>query len=335
MQAYGYARRAPRFGAWVVVTLGVSRWRARAVACALASVVACVPTQECVDVTACSDAAWPQWLSEIAIDPEGADDPWGMGLAYDVAHPLWTGVGSKRRVLRLPEGMPIDVSLADRWQLPVGTIAMKTIVDGERPLETRVIRVDGDDTHYEVYAWAADGGDAERLQLDAPTMLEGRHEVPSRLQCRQCHESASSVLLGIDTLQLGDAGALDDLAARGVLSQTITGPRPTAAHAEPTAARVLGWLAGNCVHCHNGGAAQNASFDLRPGVAFSNLVDRPTASSASAAGTRVVPGDPDASVLYVAVVGSAAGVGAMPPVGVPLPDAALDDLRAWIEGLRR
>lgn len=334
MQAHGYAPRAPCSGAWVVVTLGVSRWRAGAVACALASVVACVP-EECVDVTACADAAWPRWLSEIPIDPAGADDPWDMGLAYDVAHPLWTGAGSKRRVLRLPDEAAIDVSVPDRWQPPGGTIAMKTIADGDHPLETRVIRTGGDDTHYEVYAWTADGRDAERLQLDAPTMLDGRHEVPSRLQCRQCHETATSVLLGIDALQLGDAGALDELAARGVLSETITGPRSTAAHADPAAARVLGWLAGNCVHCHNGGTAENASFDLRPDVAFANLVDRPTTSSASAAGTRVVPGDPDASVLYLAALGSAAGVDAMPPVGARLPDAATGDLRAWIEGLPR
>jgi hypothetical protein len=311
----------------------MSRWTAGAVACALANIVACVPSDECVDVTACSDAAWPRWLSEIAIDPDGADDPWGMGLAYDVAHPLWTGAGSKRRALRLPDDASIDVSVPESWQLPPGTIAMKTIADADHPLETRLIRTDGDDTQYEVYAWTDDGSDAERLELDAPTMLAGGHEVPSRLQCRQCHESASSVLLGIDALQLGDAGMLDELTARGVLSDAITGPRPTAAHAEPNAARVLGWLAGNCVHCHNGGAAENASFDLRPDVAFANLVDRPTASSASATGMRVVRGDPDASVLYVAVAGADAGVDAMPPVGARLPDAALDDLRAWIEGL--
>ena len=107
------------------------------------------------------------------------------------------------------------------------------------------------------------------------------------------------------------------------------------AHGELTS-QVLGYLVGNCTHCHNGTNGAASSFDLRPEVALRNLIDQPTASSATADGIRVVPGEPEQSVLYLAVRGgSDFEVKDMPPLGVARrDDAAIQLLRNWILELK-
>ena len=105
-------------------------------------------------------------------------------------------------------------------------------------------------------------------------------------------------------------------------------------HADDTTRRVLGWLHGDCVHCHNGLDGPSSSFDLRADVALQNLVGVESDDSASAGGIRVVPGDPDTSLMFLAIAGQGDDVKAMPPVGVDVRDAAAVDLvRTWIEGL--
>jgi len=140
------------------------------------------------------------------------------------------------------------------------------------------------------------------------------HTVPSRFDCRSCHESGAGPILGFSPLQLGE----ERVEANGAPVD------------------VLGWFEGNCTHCHHGGGVGSSSFDLRHDVAVANTVGVDTASSASAAGTRIVPGDPEASLLFQAVSGETddPDVLPMPPVGVDVRDArAIEALRNWIEGL--
>jgi hypothetical protein len=159
------------------------------------------------------------------------------------------------------------------------------------------------------------------------------HLIPNRLECRQCHESAASQVLGFNELQLAKSGDLERLAPH------LNPPPPESPAAlpeqGPLTSQVLGYLVGNCVHCHNGSNGAASSFDLRPEVALSNLIDQPTASSATAAGIRVAPGEPDQSVLYLALAGNRTGeVKDMPPLGVAVRDArAALLLRDWIDAL--
>jgi hypothetical protein len=140
-------------------------------------------------------------------------------------------------------------------------------------------------------------------------------------------------VLGINELQLAASGSLSELAAR-------LEPAPREPHAElpahgPLTTRVLGYLVGNCVHCHNGSNGAASSFDLRPEQALANLVERPTESSATADGIRVVPGNPAESVMFLGVQGASdLEVKDMPPLGVALRDAsAVELLRDWITAL--
>ncbi|HEY6081422.1 MAG TPA: hypothetical protein VIW29_21555 [Polyangiaceae bacterium] len=290
----------------------------------------------------------PRWLSEVGLYRELPSlTAFSRALAYEPSYPLWSDGGTKQRFLVLPQGASIDASAAD-YELPLGSLLFKTFAYRTAespklplPIETRLLRRVAEGWELSAYGWNQAGTDAELLELKRPELRavladDGspiEHAIPSRLECRQCHESASSAVLGFSELQLAPAGELDRLAPHldpppGEARQALPehGPRTSA---------VLGYFLGNCVHCHNGGNGAASSFDLRPEVALENLIDEPTASSATAAGIRVVPGEPEQSILYLALAGgSDVEVKDMPPLGVALRDAsALTLMREWIEAL--
>jgi len=240
---------------------------------------------------------------------------------YEPAWPLWSSGSDKARLASIPGD--IDTGAADAWRFPLGTLFVKTFAYGARRVETRILRLVDTGWTYDVYLWNANSTDAELADIGASITVDLvdvdgapiQHRVPSRLDCRTCHESGPSTVLGYSAVQLDPA--------------QIT-------HADPATRDVLGMFQGNCVHCHNGGDGVNASFDLRHGVAVANIVNQPTASSASAAGTRVIPGDPEHSILFLAVSGESTdpSIKAMPPLGVDRRDTvSIARLRAWIAAL--
>ncbi len=81
---------------------------------------------------------------------------------------------------------------------------------------------------------------------------------------------------------------------------------------------------GNCVGCH--GAGGNGGLDLRAPGSRGNLVD---AASQNWGGMRVVPGEPDASVLYRKLTGDGA-VGPRMPQGGALAADDIETVRRWI-----
>jgi hypothetical protein len=280
---------------------------------------------------------WPRTLSELGSTAGDRFAPVGdRVLAYDVAYPLWSSGSSKERHLVLPTDAAIDDRDRDGWRFATGTVAFKTFAADGRALETRAIRAFEGEWDYAVYLW--DGDDAELLETELEVAIDldggGVHTVPAPLQCKQCHEAAASPLLGVNELQLADE--LPRLDEAGVLANGAPDDPARIDHPDPRTAGVLGWFVGNCTHCHNGGDADNASFDLGPTVALTNTVDVPTESGATAAGIRIVPGDPLASILYLAVSGDHEDpeLEDMPPIGIDRRDAAaIAELRAMIEEL--
>lgn len=241
--------------------------------------------------------------------------------SYEPAWPLWSSGSDKARLASIPGD--IDASITDAWSFPLGTVFVKTFAYGARTVETRILRLVDTGWTYDVYLWADDASDAKLVDLGTSVTVDLvdsggapiQHRVPSRLDCRTCHESGPAPVLGYSSVQL-DPEAIK--------------------HADPTTREVLGMFQGNCVHCHNGGDGVNASFDLRHGVAIANIVNQPTASSASAAGTRVIPGDPEHSILFLAVSAETTdpSIKLMPPLGVDRRDtASIATLRAWISAL--
>lgn len=287
----------------------------------------------------------PRNLSELELDSNRATT--APLRPYEPTWPLWSSGSEKRRLAFLPAA--IDTSDSEAWSFSPGTTFLKTFSyageDGSsRPIETRVLRLVDAGWTYDVYRWASDGSDAKLADIDQSILVEVvderqmrfEHRIPSRLDCRTCHESAAGPVLGFSELQLDD-DSLAALDAEGLRSDAERPPERIR-HEDPTARAVLGMFHGNCVHCHNGGNGPSASFDLRHSVAFANTIDRPTESSASAAGIRIAPGRPERSILFLAYSGEtdAPDVKLMPPLGVDRRDADLIAvLRDWIEALPR
>lgn len=273
----------------------------------------------------------PQW-----------DEVPAVAVRYEPVWPLWSNGSEKHRYLVLPEGGVID-NAQEPWVFPPGTLIFKTFLypaedDGLVPVETRILRLtETDGWEYAVYLWSADGSQAEQLDFDLPTPvhvdLDGgfTHTVPAELECRSCHESSFSEALGLSNLQLADA--LPELQAAGLLAEPPPAAPERIEHASEATRQILGSWHGNCVHCHNGTDGPSSSFDLRYDVALQNTIDRETESSASAAGIRIVPGEPEESILFLAVSGETDDpeVKEMPPVGVDVLDGDhIEALRRWI-----
>lgn len=301
------------------------------------------------------DAGTPRWLDDpLAPFPETLSmvglhtdvprrTPIARAVPYAPAWPLWSNGSVKMRYLVLPAGEAVEVD-DDGWRFPVGTVFFKTFAYEAGPVETRLIRRTTDGWDYAAYLWRDDGADADRLELRGPATPvevtdEGErfeHEVPNVLECRRCHESNPTVIIGFSELQLadGDDPRLDALAGEGVLIGDVPDD-PTTIEAPNTATReVMGYVHGNCVHCHNGGDGPASEFDLRFDVFLESTVGVPTDGSSSPAGHRISPGAPAASVLYRMLTRTDGAAQPMPPIGVQRTDeAAVARVRDWIGSL--
>jgi hypothetical protein len=90
-----------------------------------------------------------------------------------------------------------------------------------------------------------------------------------------------------------------------------------------------------CPTCHNpsGIGVSLGRLDMSsPATAYTSLVNTPAAGDACAGhGVRVIPGEPDASILYLKVSLNNPLCGARMPLGGPaLSDAQLSQIRDWI-----
>lgn len=190
-------------------------------------------------------------------------------------YPLWSDGAGKRRWVRLPEGSAIDVTNADRWDFPVGTKFWKEFDFDGRKVETRFLwKVSKANWVFASYAWNAEQTEAMRVPEsglpDAAPIAPGkRHGIPSVMECRACHDSSRTEILGFNALQLSDdrdpnalhADTLTDgmITLRTLVDERLIAPKrthfktspPRIAAATPEARAALGYLSTNCGSCHN------------------------------------------------------------------------------------
>jgi len=195
----------------------------------------------------------------------GLSDP--RNLAFSPQYPLWSDGAHKRRWIYLPPGAAIDASRPDAWEFPAGTRLWKEFALGG-PVETRFIERMPDGTwRYATYIWNEEGTDARLAPAEGIAALPTHdgYSIPSQSDCRACHESAAVPVLGFSALQLSSdrdplaphAAArseidLDGLVARGLVKNLPAGgTRPRIEASSPIERAALGYLHGNCGHCHN------------------------------------------------------------------------------------
>jgi hypothetical protein len=286
---------------------------------------------------------------------------------YVPQYPLWSDGATKRRWIRLPEDSTIDTTNIDRWEFPVGTRFWKEFTFDGRRVETRFLwKAQQDHWVFASYAWndaqteavlAPDAGIANVAEV-APGK---RHSIPGVADCRSCHDSGRTEILGFDALQLStdrDPNAIhgEPIAPGMVTVRTLVEERrvaparttwltaPPRLHApDPITRTALGYLSTNCGSCHNP-SSSIASLGLFLKYQASAECDPALATSVGRTGHWVVPtapdgesriinpGHPELSAL-LARARSRRPASQMPPIGSVVVDReAVDLLTSWISG---
>ena len=286
-------------------------------------------------------------------------------LPFSPQYPLWSDGATKRRWLSVPAGKFIDSAKPDEWDFPPGTKLWKEFAHG-RPIETRFIERLADGTwRFAAYVWNEEGTEATLAPAEGITALpvkdapRGRYTIPGEGDCRACHEGAVVPVLGVSALQLSPdrdplaphaeatrEGNVDlrGLIARGwlrTLPEEVAAKPPRIAAETPAARAALGYLHGNCGHCHNdNGAPPPVDLVLAHGTDRASTAkvtnslfgarSRYRAPGANAPASVVEPGRPEESVL-VARMRSRNPQTQMPPLGTQIADQlALELIERWI-----
>ena len=297
----------------------------------------------------------------LAVDPRH--------LAFTPQYPLWSDGAAKRRWLSLPPGGVIDGSDPDAWVFPVGTRFWKEFSFRGQRIETRYLERQADgEWLYAAYTWSPDGGEAtltsQKGRRNAYQLAAGRsHTIPSVDDCKACHQGVRSEILGFSTLQLSrdrDPFALhaeprsfpdvdvNYLIEKGLLigfPQKLVNTAPRFVAASATERAALGYMHGNCGHCHNdqgplknlGLFLRHISADRTQSAAVTTTVGHPIKKRAPGqspdAVLRVEARHPQGSALLERMASRYPPL-QMPPLGTELVDKdAVALIYRWISGL--
>lgn len=278
-------------------------------------------------------------------------------LAYDVRNPLFTDYATKARGIYVPPGQRARYDATRPFDLPVGSIVVKSFGYAGRWIETRLLVRARDGLKGYAYLW----DDAQRDAVLSPggavveTSTGATHLVPSQNQCPKCHGDGTAMApIGLRAEQLDRdvsfGGAPEDQLARWAKAGILEGvPAPAqraprvAAYADPSSgdvsARARAYLDSNCAHCHNAaGSARTTGLFLGWRVTDPytfGVCKSPVAAGRATGGLRfdVVPGAPDESILVRRLRSTEPSV-MMPELGRSLVhEEAVALVAAWIGGL--
>lgn len=180
-------------------------------------------------------AKFPTKLSETGLFSSVKDhQPEPALIPYSVNAPLWSDGADKERFIALPGSTTMDMTNANGWNCPEGTVLVKTFSllfkeknpASRRRMETRLLtRQQGEWVGYS-YIWndeqteatLVDGKGIDRVYtLEDGTVKGGKRErtwhYPSRAECMVCHSRAANYVLGLSTAQMNkdhDYGGLID-----------------------------------------------------------------------------------------------------------------------------
>lgn len=252
-------------------------------------------------------------------------------MPYQINTPLFSDYATKLRFLVLPPGGVATWSDTDAFDLPTGSVLVKTFSYlhdrrdpslGQTLLETRVLVKDDKGWHGSAYVYDKDGTDAH-LQVEGTILSESwihddgqartnDYVVPNANQCKNCHaeHDNKSSPLGPKARHINKNGQLEAMVAAGQLAgapaDTTTWPKAPDAFDPATGTldqRARAWLDINCAHCHNPkGAARTSGLFLdiaETDPAVFGACKPPVATGRGSGGLAfdIVPGRPDDSIL--------------------------------------
>ena len=293
---------------------------------------------------------------------------------YVPAYALWSDGATKRRWISLPPGTQIDTSDMNYWKFPVGTKLWKEFTRAGVRCETRYIVKLADEAtpppavswYYVSYQWNLAQTDTVAVTSGATDVNGTNHDIPSRGQCRTCHDHTRGPghdrgrILGFSAMSLdepaqGDNVTLATLVAESKLTDPPPPPATTGDPFFPTTftaheQAAFGYMHANCAHCHNPSSAFHDAFPLelrfdttKLGPATGapeytttvNVVESQTYAGLPVGAVIVKPNDTAQSVLYQRMIDTNFIVGHMPALGSELTDTTggVAVMAAWIGDL--
>jgi uncharacterized repeat protein (TIGR03806 family) len=301
-------------------------------------------------------SAFPERLSKTGcVDPTDPTKPAPGVVPYGVNVSLWSDGADKERMLAIPDGTTIGVGEDGDFDLPVGSVAIKTfMLDGKR-VETRLF-VRHDDGEWAGYSYEWNDTQTDAALLPAgKTKTVGDHtwSFPSRSDCTLCHTAASGRTLGLELGQLNGefiypstmrlSNQIATLDHIGMFSTPVGKPvaeltkYPSPFGDAPLETRARAYLHVNCGICHrpNGGPAR-APMDFRFGTSFTDTKSCGVASGVDDLGFAdakiIAPGSPESSIVSLRI--HSLDSKRMPPLGTRVVDhegtSLLDD---WIRSM--
>jgi uncharacterized repeat protein (TIGR03806 family) len=313
---------------------------------------------------------FPRKLSETGLFADVAAHRPAAGLIpYEVNSPLWSDGAFKQRYLALPGRGTIDYQPQTAWNLPEGSVLVKTfeleLEQGDpasrRRVETRLLTKTQGHWHGYSYAWnegqtdaelvAATGQDRPYDIVEAAGTRRQNWHYPSRVECMMCHSRAAGFVLGMNTPQMNKdidyGGVIDNqirrLDARGVFTTPVVSisgertslPDPADEHAD-LEGRVRSYLHVNCAICHVADGGGNARMELgyfTPRGKMEVIGVKPIHDALGVSDPLLVaPGEPDRSLLLRRM--RIQTPARMPRLGVSVVDEqAVRLISDWISGL--
>jgi len=290
---------------------------------------------------------------------------------YELNSPLFTDYAYKKRFIKFPEGTKATFNADDVLDFPEGTVLIKNFyypADFRKPeediriLETRLLILEDASWRALPYIWNDEqteaylevGGkniDVTWTHYDGMVRTVG-YSVPNMNQCKGCHLRGDQVMpIGPTARQLNgsiqghDENQLVQLAHNGWLNGLP--PIESVAQlvnydnaSEALDSRARAWLEVNCAHCHRpDGPAKTSGLHLLAGTKNPyelGIGKAPVAAGRGSGGLNydIVPGKPDASILYYRINSNDPGV-MMPELGKKLiHEEGVTLIKDWIKEMK-
>lgn len=300
-------------------------------------------------------STFPDLLSKTGcFDATDAKIPAPGLIPYKVRSPLWSDGAVKERYLAIPNGTTITVDSAGDFDLPIGSVTVKTFYLGNTRVETRLFvrHADGGWAGYS-YEWNAAQTDATLLPSSKTKTIGGQTwYFPSRSECLSCHTAAAGRTLGLEVQQLNTtqtypatgrtANQLNTLEGIELIAGGLSAtPENLPALPDPLGTTALegrarSYLHANCSMCHRPQGPGGGGLDLlysTPFAATNTCGTSPQHGTLGIANAKIIaPGSAATSLLVQRP--NRLGAGRMPPLASNVVDTSgVSVLTSWVNGL--
>lgn len=309
----------------------------------------------------------PETLAETGAFADLATlEPQAGIVPYELNLPFWSDGAGKGRWFSIPDTNKVMTFKAQGlWGLPAPAVWIKHfeieltngIPESARRLETRLLVHNTNGGYGVTYRWGdnptnaslvAESGEDETFVIyhgDGSIARTQTWHYPSRVECLQCHNSASGFALGFTASQLNRdhnygghiTNQIAAFAQAGYFANpvsnlhTLRALAPPANEAVSREYRARSWLAVNCANCHRPGGVQMAFWDAREETPTgqAGIIDGPLVDDHGIGARVVVPGSTSLSEVLRRI--ATTGPGRMPPISSSVVDTqAVELLSAWI-----